>query len=498
MEVESKEDGKVRAACVPILEEEDDTDFLRKRESRKLGLREALGLNFLNMFGTGPLITLPLLLRATRPHGPHALIGYACAGFVATCDSLVWAELGARFPISGGSQTYLKETLGPLAAFVFVWQFILAGPLEVASGFAAMANYVSYVVHLERVETGVLACIACALAALLAHRELARTTLVASAISLLAIAFILVSGFANFRHFESANGWTGRGSSFSTDRLFAPTGLLFSLGRTMRIGIYDYTGYFDVNFVGDQLENPRRTIPVACIGSCVATGIVYFLVYVAIVGVLPWDGDDGFVKRCSDRDQCYVAALFAERIVGQNFARAFALVVSLTIFGSCFALLVGYATVPYAASRDSLFFSWFSANATTDRSLCVVGTIACALCFVDLDVLVEAVATTRLVAQFAAQAFGLWLLKSRPETRPSSSFNLPLHPIPQLVVILAFAFVFATSPNYIFHRRVPLLEASLVVLLTGVAAYYATARWHANLSAGKNTTNLRVVDHHQV
>ena len=102
------------------------------------------------MFGTGPFITLPFLLDSVTPAGPHALIGYATAAGLCFVDSMVWAELGALWPESGGTQTYLLRTfgggrLGELLAFLFTWQFLLAGPLEVASGFVAVSAYLQCV-----------------------------------------------------------------------------------------------------------------------------------------------------------------------------------------------------------------------------------------------------------------------------------------------------------------------------------------------------------------
>eukprot|EP00633_Aureoumbra_lagunensis_P002930 CAMPEP_0197288224 /NCGR_PEP_ID=MMETSP0890-20130614/5229_1 /TAXON_ID=44058 ORGANISM="Aureoumbra lagunensis, Strain CCMP1510" /NCGR_SAMPLE_ID=MMETSP0890 /ASSEMBLY_ACC=CAM_ASM_000533 /LENGTH=289 /DNA_ID=CAMNT_0042758769 /DNA_START=896 /DNA_END=1765 /DNA_ORIENTATION=- len=258
----------------------------------------------------------------------------------------------------------------------------------------------------------------------------------------------------------------------------------------MRIGIYDMTGYFDINFIGDTFKNPKRIIPLACILSAATIGLVYFAVYIAVLAALPWDGNNGFVARCSRRDQCYVGALFAEKVTSSNlFARVFALLVALTIFGSSFALLVGYATIPAAAAKDGLFFSWFAKDDGT-RSLYFIGALSAALCFIDLEILIEAVATTRLLAQFAAQAFGLWLIKYNetnnttidqgiPSLKKNHQNNqhfwrIPAHPLPEIFVILGFSFVFITSPNYIFHRQVPLLESGILVLLSGLVVFSVT------------------------
>lgn len=83
-----------------------------------------------NMIGIGPFITIPLLMTALA--GPQAMLGWIVALVIVLCDGMVWSELGAAMPASGGSFGYLREaygrnTFGRLMAFLFVWQFILSG-----------------------------------------------------------------------------------------------------------------------------------------------------------------------------------------------------------------------------------------------------------------------------------------------------------------------------------------------------------------------------------
>src|SRR5437867_122622 len=124
-----------------------------------------------NMVGIGPFITIPALMSALG--GPQSMLGWAVALLIAIPDSMVWSELGAAMPGSGGSYRYLREgfgreTFGRLAAFLFIWQFILSGPLEIASGCIGFAQYLAYLwPALAKQETQVLAqCIAAGVATL--------------------------------------------------------------------------------------------------------------------------------------------------------------------------------------------------------------------------------------------------------------------------------------------------------------------------------------------
>src|SRR5712671_4247448 len=149
---------------MPATEERPVTDAPLER---RLGLLQATALNMSNMIGVGPFITIPGLMAAMG--GPQAILGWLAALVIALADGLIWSELGAAMPGSGGSYVYLREafgreTLGRFMAFVFIWQFLLSGPLEIASGYIGFAQYVQYLrpemtklqTHLVMVVIGVL------------------------------------------------------------------------------------------------------------------------------------------------------------------------------------------------------------------------------------------------------------------------------------------------------------------------------------------------------
>src|SRR5437899_12894646 len=104
---------------------------------RGVGLGSATALNMIDMIGVGPFITIPLVVSAMG--GPQAMLGWVMGAILAICDGLVWAELGAAMPGSGGSYFYLREIYGPrrfgkFISFLFIWQLSFSAPLSIASG----------------------------------------------------------------------------------------------------------------------------------------------------------------------------------------------------------------------------------------------------------------------------------------------------------------------------------------------------------------------------
>ena len=113
---------------------------------RSFGLLQATALNMSNMVGVGPFITIPLIIASMG--GPQCMLGWVLGTILAMCDGLVWSELAAAMP---GYRRHLsctfakpsaRHALGRLLPFLFIWQFIFSGPLEIASGYIGFAQYV--------------------------------------------------------------------------------------------------------------------------------------------------------------------------------------------------------------------------------------------------------------------------------------------------------------------------------------------------------------------
>src|ERR1700686_2514958 len=114
---------------------------------RGIGLGSATALNMIDMIGVGPFITIPLIVTAMG--GPQAMLGWILGAVLAVCDGLVWAELGAAMPGSGGSYRYLREIYGPqklgrAVSFLFIWQLSFSAPLSIATGAVGLSQYATF------------------------------------------------------------------------------------------------------------------------------------------------------------------------------------------------------------------------------------------------------------------------------------------------------------------------------------------------------------------
>src|SRR5437762_13810317 len=216
---------------------------------RRFGLIHATALNMTNMIGIGPFITIPLLMSALG--GPQAMLGWLVALVVVLCDGMVWSELGAAWPGAGGSFGYLRqgygaEKIGRLMGFLFVWQFVLSGPLEIASGYIGFSHYLGYI--WKGITPGqtmlVITIIGLVNLALLYRRikSIAAITVALWIGTIVTVVDVIVTGAM---HFDAKVAF-----DFPPGALTFSLGFLLGLGTASRVGAYDYLGYYYVCYIG--------------------------------------------------------------------------------------------------------------------------------------------------------------------------------------------------------------------------------------------------------
>lgn len=430
---------------------------------RRFGVVQATALNMTNMIGIGPFITIPLLVSALG--GPQAMLGWLVALVIVLCDGMVWSELGAAMPGSGGSFGYLRRgygeaRVGRLMGFLFVWQFILSGPLEIASGYIGFAQYLGYVWHgmSPRQTMLVVSVLGLANVALLYRRitSIARITVTLWIGTILTASVVIAAGFL---HFDPTVAFDFPPGAFNFS-----LGFFLGLGAASRIGIYDYLGYYDICYIGDEVENPGRVIPRSIFLSTIAVAVIYVAINLSIMGTVPWRD---FVPADSHPASNFIVSIFIERLFGRNVATAFTAMILWTAFGSVFALLLGYSRVPYAAARDGYFFRAFARLHPTGGfptvSLLVLGVLAVLASFVSLGMVIDALITTRLLVQFIGQIGALTLLRKREPDLPRP-YRMWWYPLPSLVALFGWIFILATTP-------LPVVAAGLGALALGVVCF---------------------------
>jgi amino acid transporter len=433
---------------------------------RGLGLPQSIALNIANMVGIGPFITIPLFIAAM--HGPQALIAWVIAAVLVICDGLIWSELGAALPGSGGTYHFLREIFGKgssrwgrLLPFLYVWQFLVSGTMEIASGYSGAIPYVTYIwPDLPNLlsdwyvpgGTNTLAAICALFVTWLLSRRIEVVGWVGIVLctgTLITVGTVILSGLT---HFDASL------LTFPPDAFAVNGDWVKGLGAAMLIAIYDYLGYYNICNLGAEVRDPGRTIPRAVIISVVLVAALYLTMNVSIIAVVPWE-------KAMESKQ--IAALFMETLYGRQIAVIFTGLILWTVIACVFAITLGYSRIPFAAANNGDFLSIFSHVHPTkhypDVSLWTVGILTAAFCYLELGTVIETAVTVRILVQFVAQILGLHLLRT---TRPEIElpFRMWLYPIPSLVALFGWLFVLGTRAEYLWPV--------VAVIVSGVIVYF--------------------------
>ena len=463
---------------------------------RGMGLWSATALNMIDMIGVGPFITMPLVLSAMG--GPQALLGWILGATLAVCDGLVTAELSASLPGSGGSYRYLRESYGSerwgrLISFLFIWQVSFSAPLSIATGCIGLAGYAAY--YWPKLETVLahheaalhipwvgafqvswivtpgtaVAVLICFFTVLLLYR---RITAISRLSKILwfgvmgTIGWIIIAGLI---HFNRARAFDFPPGAFTLSHQF-----FAGLGGAMLVATYDYWGYYNVAFLGDEIKEPEKNIPRALLLSILLVACLYLMMNVCILAVIPWRE---MLQAGQNNTGLYVVSLFMERLYGAWAARLVTGLVIATAFASVFSLMLGYSRVPYAAAKDGNYFKAFAKVHPEFRfphiSLLALGVVAAAFCFLRLKDAIAALVVIRLILQFLVQAVGLIVLRIRRPELPRP-FRMWLYPFPALLASAGFLYILFGRPNWQKEVRYAAL-----ILLTGVIIYLVRAKKHS-------------------
>jgi len=459
---------------------------------RGLGLASATALNMIDMIGVGPFITMPLVVAAMG--GPQALLGWVVGALLAICDGLVWAELGAAMPGSGGSYVYLREIYGPLrlgklVSFLFIWQLSFSAPLSIASGALGFAKYTAYLLpgletqyaarqwslHLPLLGnlqlgwviagTTFVAIGIVLVAAFLLYRRITRIGQISKLLWLFVMATIGWIIFAGLTHFDRSRAFSFPPGAFALDQNF-----VLGLGSAMLIATYDYWGAYNVCFLGGELKDPGKTIPRAVLLSILLVAGLYLLMNLSVLGVVDWHE---VTAAAQSNNKLYIFSTFMQRIYGSWAANLVTALIMLTAFASVFSLVLGYSRVPYAAALDGNYFKIFSRVHPVHHfphvSLLALAGAGILFCFFPLADVISALVVIRILLQFIVQAIGLIVLRIRRPEMPRP-FRMWLYPIPALLAVAGFGYILIARHNFLKELRY-----AAVILIAGLIIYTVRA-----------------------
>jgi len=403
---------------------------------RGLGLFPATALNMAQMVGIGPFITIPLIIAAMG--GPQAILGWIVGALIALVDGLVWAELGAAMPRSGGSYTFLRESFqystGRFMPFMFVWSTLLVTPLIMATGMIGMTDYFGFFWHMNSMESHCIAVAFTVLTVALLYRRIDKVARLTNILWAGMIVTVLVVIVAAYTHFNAHLAFTYPAGAFDfSGKFFA------GLGAGLVLAVYDYFGYYTVTYVGDEVRNPGKVIPWSIILSVFGVLVIDLAMNIGIIGVVPW--------QLAEKSTA-IGTTFMERIWGTPGAAVVTVLIIWAAFASGYTGLLGASRLPCNAAQEGLFFKPFGRLHPRMHfphvSLLVMGLVTAVATLLPLTTLINALIAMTLWFQFIAQIVGLTILRHKQKglKRPYRQW---LYPLPSILAMAGWIYIFHAS-----------------------------------------------------
>ena len=278
-----------------------------------------LGLG--SIIGTGVFVSLGI---GAGIAGPMVLPAIALAGFVALCNGLSSAQLAANHPVSGGTYEYGHRWLNPSLGFTAGWMFLCAKSASAATAALGFALYLSPDHSLPIALGTVGAVTALTLTGMQRSNEV--NTFIVAAVLLSLVAFIILGAPAINAH---PDRWQTAWGTESLSNLAPATALMFVA----------FTGYGRVATLGEEVAEPRRTIPRAIIATLVITTLLY-------VGV-------AWIALANAGHDFDSLAVIAEKFSGPTLGKVLTVGAAIAMISVLLNLVLGLSRVVLAMGRRS-------------------------------------------------------------------------------------------------------------------------------------------------
>lgn len=422
------------------------------------------------IIGAGIFVT-PYIV-AQRLDTPMLVLGaWIAGGAIALAGAFSYAELGAIFPRAGGQYVYLRDGLHPLAGFLYGWALLLV--IESGAIAAVGITFATYALHLVGGPDGArvpLAIAAIAILSVVNYLGVKPGSRVLNVLVILKVAALAV--LISAAVFAGAHpGWW----SESRAVIAGPSATIVAFGAAMVPILFTYGGWQSANYIGEEIVNAKRNLPLALVAGTIAVVVIYVTVNVVFLRAM---GLNGLAATSAP------AADAARRMFGPAGDVFISAAIAISTFGFLDLSILAPTRVYYAMAADRLFVPALATLhprfGTPSLAIAVQSAWSCVLA---LTGSYEQLANYVVFADWIF--FGLTVLTVLPfrrslplSSRAPDAFRAPGYPVVQIVFVAIAAAVVASVVGA--APGAAARGAALIAL--GVPVYYWYAR-RASMSA---------------
>ncbi len=423
---------------------------------RKISLLQATAINMTDMVGIGPFVVLSVV--AQTMNGPWFLYAWIAGAFLSFIDAMIWSQLGATYPLAGGSYNFLKEGYGPkwgkLMSFLFVWQTMIQAPLVIASAAIGFAHYFGFIIEVNDWQSKAISGSIVVLIVILLYRKIeaiGRISVMLWMGVLFTMTWIIGGGIFHGHFLQPIKN--------INNGLHLNGAFVAALGFASVKSVYSYLGYYNVCHLGGEIINPKKNIPRSMFISIAGIAVLYLMMNVSVASVLPLEQ----IQKSK-----FVVSEFVQSLSGSTAANIATVLILWVAFASVFSATLGYSRIPFAASRDGAFFKIFGKLHPTKHfphiSLLALGSLAFVFSLMlKLEDVIKAILAMRILIQFIGQGVGLILLVKR-KGMDHFAWKMPLYPVPVILAIIMWGYI-------LFSTGQKMMLGGITVTVLGGIAY---------------------------
>ena len=429
---------------------------------RTVGLWSAVAVLVGVTVGSG-IFRVPATVAGMLHSPGPAMLCWTLGGIVALAGALSVAELAAAMPRSGGIFAYLLEGYGPLPAFLFGWTelaVIRASALGATS--TIFAEYLGYFIPLSPEQVHLVAAATILVVGTINYVGVKRAVAVLTPATAAKYGALLILGLLAFTAVSGAGA--------AHHRVIWQGGPQLSLIATALVPVmWTYDGWADLSFMGGEVAEPQRTLPLALIIGTCCVMLVYLVVNLGFWYALPADA----IARAP-----LVATTVAQHIplIGGAGAAVIAAIVLLATFSGLHASLMTGSRVIFAMGDRGLLFRSVGRVSPRFHSPSVAIWVATVLGCVYVMQNDFAQLADRFVLGlwpfYVLTVAGVYVLRrTRPDLpRPYRTWGYPLVPAVFLLASLGMlANALVTDPRD--------TGMTLLVIVAGIPIYYLWRRF---------------------
>lgn len=318
-----------------------ERDAWGERLPRHLGLWSSVAVLIGLTIGSG-IFRVPATVAERLQYPGPVFLAWVIGGLVALFGALTLAELAGALPRSGGVFAYILEAFGPLPAFLFGWSELAVVRASALGAIATIfAEYLGYFIPLGAMQVRGVAAVAVVLVGFLNYVGVRRAAAVMNLVTALKYAALVALVLLAFS--------AGEGSTSHFRPIWGPS-INLSLIATALIAImWTYDGWADLSFMGGEVKNPGRTLPLAFILGTLGILLIYLLLNVAYVYLVPLP---------EMAKSPLIAATAAEQIplLGRVAGGVVSAVVMVSCFGALHGSMMAGPRIFFAMADRGLFF----------------------------------------------------------------------------------------------------------------------------------------------